>query len=174
MPAAIARSQISAPHSAINSLLAVTTDFLCAMAPSMISRATVGAAHQLGDDVHFRMRHHLAPVRGAKNRVRRRRQFLRANRPAAQRLHAQLKPQLERDLLGVLGENRERARAHVPQPDDPDVDLLHLALLSGIEVTTHKQPGLTERRQSLVFESALPFWGIFKILRNRAVTKGSA
>ena len=37
----MARSQISAPHSAINSLLAVTTDFLYAIAASIISRATV-------------------------------------------------------------------------------------------------------------------------------------
>ena len=29
-----------------------------------------GAAHQFGDDIHFRMRHHLAPVRGAQNGVR--------------------------------------------------------------------------------------------------------
>src|ERR1700680_4129608 len=41
MPAAMARSQMSAPHSAISSLFAVTTDFLCAMAASIISRATV-------------------------------------------------------------------------------------------------------------------------------------
>ena len=41
MPARMARSQISGPHSAINSLLAVTTDFLCAIAASMISAAVV-------------------------------------------------------------------------------------------------------------------------------------
>ena len=63
-----------------------------------------GAPHQLGDDIHFRMGHHLAPVGGAKDRV-----GLLAfdyNRPAAQRLHSQCEPQLQRDLLGVLCENR--------------------------------------------------------------------
>ena len=40
MPAWMARSQISEPQLAISSLLAVTTDFLLAIAPSMISAAT--------------------------------------------------------------------------------------------------------------------------------------
>src|SRR5260370_115488 len=40
MPAPIARSQISAPHNAINSLLAVTTDLPCSIAASMISGLT--------------------------------------------------------------------------------------------------------------------------------------
>ena len=41
MPARIARSQISGPHAAISSLLAVTTDLRLAMAASTISAATV-------------------------------------------------------------------------------------------------------------------------------------
>ena len=41
MPEAMARSHNSAPHWAINSLLAVTTDLLLAAAASNISRATV-------------------------------------------------------------------------------------------------------------------------------------
>ena len=41
VPASMARSQISAPRNAINSLFAVTTDFPAAMAASMISAATV-------------------------------------------------------------------------------------------------------------------------------------
>ena len=40
-PAAMARSQISAPRRPISSLLAVTTDFFRAIAASMISEATV-------------------------------------------------------------------------------------------------------------------------------------
>src|ERR1039457_4097288 len=41
VPALMAHSQISAPRSAINSLFAVTTDFLAAMAAWMTSTATV-------------------------------------------------------------------------------------------------------------------------------------
>src|ERR1039458_1680525 len=41
MPARIARSQISGPHAAISSLLAVTIDLRLAMAASTISAATV-------------------------------------------------------------------------------------------------------------------------------------
>src|SRR5579859_1916769 len=40
IPARMARSQISEPQAAISSLLAVTMDFLLAMAPSIISAAT--------------------------------------------------------------------------------------------------------------------------------------
>ena len=43
-----------------------------------------GAAHQLGDNVHFGMRHHLAPVRGAKDGIRRGGSFF----AAIDRLHS--------------------------------------------------------------------------------------
>src|ERR1700704_4808951 len=41
MPARMARYHISGPHSAINSLLAVTSDFLLSMAASMIAAAVL-------------------------------------------------------------------------------------------------------------------------------------
>ena len=50
----------------------------------------VRAAHQLGDDVHFGMLHHLAPVGGPNDVVDACRQLLAGNRAAAQRLHAQI------------------------------------------------------------------------------------
>ena len=48
---------------------------------------------------------------------------------AAHRRHVQAEAELERDLFRILGQNGERARAHVAQADDSHVDFLHLGLL---------------------------------------------
>src|SRR5205807_10493624 len=44
----------------------------------------------------------------------------------------QTEAQLQRDLVRIFRQYRERAHADISQPHNPDVDHLHLTLLSGI------------------------------------------
>ena len=52
--------------------------------------------------------------------------LLGVHRAAAHRDHLQAVPELERDLVPVFGQNGQRAGADVAQPDDADVDFLHI------------------------------------------------
>ena len=65
------------------------------------------------------------------------------DRPAAQRLHLELKAELQRDLFGVFRQNRERARAYVAQSDDANIDLLHIGLLCGMPQETHNRRAIS-------------------------------
>ena len=126
MPAWMARSQISGPQAAISSLLAVTTDLRLAMAALTISAATRGAAHQFGDDLHVRVRHHLAPVGSLEDVAEGRGNLFGVHRAAAHGDHLQAVPELESDLVRVLGQDGKRAGPDVAQADDANIDFLHI------------------------------------------------
>src|SRR5260370_536461 len=122
MPARMARSQISGPHRAIHSLLAVTTDFLCAIAASMISAAVVCSAHQLGDDIDIRALDNLAPVGRSEDRAQGLWNRLRSDAAAADGRELEPESQFEGDLIGCFGKNGQCARAHIAQTDIPHTD----------------------------------------------------
>src|ERR1700752_3176804 len=89
------------------------------------------SAHQFSDDVDFRMRRYFPPVRGFKRRRGCGREFPAIKSPAAESLHSQVKTELERYLVRILQQNSERPRSDVAQPDDPDIDLLHIPYYAG-------------------------------------------
>ena len=122
----MARSQISAPQSAISSLLAVTMDLPLAMAPSMISLRDGRAADEFGDDIDFGMRDNLAPVSRAQGIAG---AFVRASGSdgaAADRSDAQTESQFQRDLVGIGGQDSERTRAHITETDHTNVNVSHI------------------------------------------------
>ena len=125
MPAAMARSQSSAPARAISSLLAVTTDFFWAMAASMISRATPVPPIKFGDDVDVGMIHHFAPIRGAVRGRKGGRDVPLDHAAAAHRHDAEREAELLRDQLGVFREDVQGPEADVAETDDADVDWFH-------------------------------------------------
>ena len=96
------------------------------MAALMISRGHAGAAHQFRDDLHVRMRHHLAPVGGLEDVAEPRRNLFGVHRAAAHRDHLEAIAELERDLIRVFGQNGKRAGPDVAQTDDADIDFLHI------------------------------------------------
>ena len=118
MPAWMARSQISGPQAAISSLLAVTTDLRLSMAASMISAATPVPPTSSATICTSGCDDHFAPVRGlhhgpsAAGRSS-------CHRAAADRRHLQPETELERDLLGIFGQDGERSRADIPGPTMP-------------------------------------------------------
>ena len=103
----MARSQISGPHTAISSLLAVTTDLPFAIAPRIISAATVvpptSSATMSTPGWETTSRQSVVFNSGSKAS----RNFLGRYRWAAHRGDLQRKAQLERDLIGVLRQNSE-------------------------------------------------------------------
>ncbi len=123
--ALIARSQISAPHSAISSLFAVTMDLPCAVAPSMISLATVvpptssATISTLGSVTTSRQ----SEVRTTSPRPSGK--HLARDGSAADRRHAQPESQLQCDLIGIGGQNGKSARADIAEPDYANMDILH-------------------------------------------------
>src|SRR5579862_1241884 len=84
------------------------------------------AAYQFGDDIDFRMRHNLAPVFRAKGGAKPR---AGGSRAAAEGLYVQWESELECYLIGVLGEDRERAGSDIPQPHNSYVYRLHLGTI---------------------------------------------
>ena len=125
IPAWIARSQISGPQAAMSSLLAVTTLLWLAIAALTISAAG-GTAHQFGDDLHLRVLHHLAPVRGLEDIAESRGNLFGVHRPAAHGDHLQAIAKLECDLIRVFRQYGKRAGPDVTQTHDANIDFLHI------------------------------------------------
>ncbi len=149
MRAAMARSHSSAPARAISSLFAVTTDFPAAMAASMISRATVVPPISSATICISGFATTSRQSRGLHCGIEMWRKRLVMDAAAADCAHAQRETELERDLIRVLRENRERTRADVPQADDSDVD--HFSLY---DVWPRLLLYLTTTRNSITSTSA--------------------
>ena len=124
--ALMARSQISAPASAISSLLAVTTDLPCSMAPSTTSRATAvpptSSATISTSGRPTSSRQSVVRIDAAKTFG----QLLVLNGAAAHRGHIQLEAEFCRDLFRVPGQHTEGPHADVAKADNADVHLLHM------------------------------------------------
>ena len=133
MPAWMARSQISGPRGGHQFL--VGRHHGLAVADGLVEdlRRDGGPAHHLHHDLHIGMRHHFAPVRGLHNVAERRRASVRS---CTSRLHAAASfsrnPSLHRDLIGILGQDRDRSRAHIAQADNAHIHFIHIkAMISG-------------------------------------------
>src|SRR4051812_12008915 len=85
-----------------------------------------GSADQLGNDVDIRMRHHVAPVGRLEHGTERGWDVLRIDGAAADCDDLQLVAEFERDLVAVFGQDRKGAGADIAQPDNADVDFLHI------------------------------------------------
>ena len=96
------------------------------------------AAHQFGDDLHIGMRHHFPPVGSFEYGPQRRREFLRVDGARAHRDYFEPEPQLERNLIGILRQDGESARAHIAETDNTETDFLHLVRI------TIREKALTE------------------------------
>src|SRR5438477_1583568 len=59
------------------------------------------------------------------------------HRAAAYGDHLQLIAELERDLVAIFGQNGERAGADIAQPDNADVDLLHICFMIAAGIRRH-------------------------------------
>jgi len=91
----------------------------------------VGAADELGHDVHFGVVYQLAPVGGAEDVAQCGGDLLGVDGSAANSGDAQGESELEGDLAGVLGKNRERPAADVAESDDSDIHLAHISIMWG-------------------------------------------
>ena len=129
MPARIARSQISDPHAAMIALLAVTTDFRCSMAESMISDATsvppTSSATICTSGCVTTSRQSVVRMTSPSAAG----SCFRRHRAAAHRDHFQAESELERDLIGIFGQNGERRGPHISQSDNADVHFLHIQII---------------------------------------------
>ena len=85
-----------------------------------------GAAHQFGDNLHVRMRHHFAPVRSLEDVAKSRGNLFGVHRAAAHGHHLEPVPELERDLIPVFGQYGKRAGPDVAQTHDANIDFLHI------------------------------------------------
>ena len=56
--------------------------------------------------------------------------LLRVHRPAAHRGHLQTEPKLEGDLVGVFGQDGQRAGAYIAETHDADADFVHGVILT--------------------------------------------
>ena len=127
--ALIARSQISAPHCAISSLFAVTTDFPLAMAPSMISCAVVVPPTSSATISTFGWLTISRQSVVRKTSPEGVRQRLLRDGTAANGGDGEPETQLERDLFRVCRKDGEGAGADISQADQAYLNVFHLIQL---------------------------------------------
>ena len=124
MPAAIALSHNSAPCLAINSLLAVTIDFLLSMAASMMLRATSvpptssATISTSGCDTTSRQsRVRTTSLSDSSGLI--------SGFAAANNLYLESKSELQRNLIRVLGKDIERAESDIAKPHNAGIHFVH-------------------------------------------------
>ena len=81
-----------------------------------------GPAHQFGHDIDLGMRHHLAPVRRAKDFAKSVGKGLPGYRAAANRGYPEFEAQFQGNLFGVCRQNREGTGADIAEPDNSHSD----------------------------------------------------
>ena len=87
-----------------------------------------GAAHQFGDNLHVRVRDHLAPVGSLEDVAESRGNLFGVHRATAHGDDFEAVPELESDLVPVFGQYGKRAGPDVAQTDDANIDFLHILL----------------------------------------------
>jgi hypothetical protein len=75
--------------------------------------------------VNIRKIHNFAPIRRLQGRIKGRRNRFIGDAQRAEPAHMQWKAELQRDVGRVLRQNVQRARAHIPETDNADIDRFH-------------------------------------------------
>ena len=88
----------------------------------------VGPADQFGHNLDIGMRDYLAPVGGAQDVPKCRGKLLGRDGTATDCDHLEAEPELQRDLIGVFGQNVERGGAYIAEADNPEIHFLHIGI----------------------------------------------
>ncbi len=123
--ALMARSQISAPHSAISFFIRGYDRFSVGDSPFDNLFCDRRPADKLGNNIHVWIADDLTPVGCPGVFAQSCGEFPVGHRSAANRRDAQPEAQLQGDLIGILGEDGERPRAYISEPDYTYVYIVH-------------------------------------------------
>ena len=120
----MARSQISAPQQSHQLFIRGDDGFSSRDRAIDDLARNAGASDQFGNNVNIRMVHYFAPIGSLEHEIEIGDRLV-FETAAAHRAHTQRKAELVLNETGVFGENRQRTRANVPEPDNPYVHSVH-------------------------------------------------